>query len=119
MPTPDAGRNTFSVDAVVMPPVPEGMGESLGAGTVRELVTNRPTTHTWSDGSVAGWGGDLVGAALPPSRTEASGPGEPQESFVQFQVQGADPSCLYSVHSYLGDEHAFHLVDHLRRVEGT
>lgn len=130
--TPEAGRNTFTVYAVVMPPVPPGMGESLGVDTVRDLVTQRPVVHTWSDGSVAGWGGDLPGMPQPDTSVVVDGevvpipdltPGtpagaepEPEDVVVQFQLQGADPSCLYAVHSYLGEAHAFHLVEHLRRV---
>lgn len=124
--TPDAGRNTFTVYAIVMPPPPPGMGESMGVDSVRDLVTQRPVVHTWSDGSVAGWGGDLPG--MPQADTSVAVDGElvplpdqpaepePEDMVVQFQLQGADPSCLYAVHSYLGEAHAFHLVEHLRRL---
>ncbi|HMG45207.1 MAG TPA: hypothetical protein VK611_28000 [Acidimicrobiales bacterium] len=128
--TPDAGRNTFTVYAIVMPPVPPGMGESMGLESVRDLVTQRPVVHTWSDGSVAGWGGDLPGTPQPDTSIVVDGevvpipdltPGppaepEPEDMVVQFQLQGADPSCLYAVHSYLGEAHTFHLVEHLRRL---
>ena len=128
--TPDAGRNTFTVYAVVMPPPPPGMGEPMGVATVRDLVTQRPVVHTWSDGSVAGWGGDLPGTPQPDTSIVIDGevapipdlnPGppaepEPEDMVVQFQIQGTDPSCLYAVHSYLGEAHTFHLVEHLRRL---
>jgi hypothetical protein len=43
----------------------------------------------------------------------------PEDVVVQLQIAGADPSCLYAVHSYLGEAHVLHLIEHLRRVEGT
>ena len=44
---------------------------------------------------------------------------EPPSMVIQFQLQGADPACLYTVDSGLSRDHAFHLLQHLRRVEGT
>jgi hypothetical protein len=133
LPTPDAGRTTFSVGATVMPPAPPDMAASTGIGSVRDLVVKRPQVHTWADGSVAGWGGDLPGMPEPdttmtledgtvieiPELFPDEDVDRPEAAVVQLQIGGADPSCLYTVHSYLGEAHVFHLIEHLRRVEGT
>jgi len=135
--TSERGPGTFAVFAIVMPPGPGG------PSGVRDMVTQRSGTHTWSDGSVAGWG-DLPEDPRPPSTIVVDGevidldeilpPPLPEEplstrgdsavseaptTVVQFLLQDADPSCLYSVDSDLGRDHAFHLLEHLRRVEGT
>jgi hypothetical protein len=124
LPTPDAGRSTFTVYAVVMPPIPPGMAEQLGIDSVDDLVTQRPHVHTWADGSAAGWGGAIVvdepGSGLATSETV---PGEPPEPVVAdaayVRLPGAGSPCLYSVSTYLGEDHLFHLIDHLRRVESA
>jgi hypothetical protein len=109
------------------------MAASTGTGSVRDLVVKRPQVHSWSDGSAAGWGGDLPGMPEPDTTmtledgTVVEIPGlfpdedvdRPEAAVVQLQIGGADPSCLYTVHSYLGEAHVFHLIEHLRRVEGT
>jgi len=135
-PTTERGRTTFAVSAVALPAGRQGRNE------VPALVTERAATHTWSDGSIAGWG-DLPDDPRPPSTVVVDGQvvdmdevspdlpdepismrggtavSEPPSMVIQFQLQGADPACLYTVDSGLSRDHAFHLLQHLRRVEGT
>lgn len=109
VPTADAGRATFAVGASLLPaplrdlPPPWGNYDSL-----RDRINDRSHTHTWSDGSIAGWG-DPEGPPL--------GPGAPVSDVVHFQLQDADPMCIYTVETFLGEAHALHLVAHLRRID--
>jgi hypothetical protein len=100
VPTADAGHNSFSISAVVMPPVEE-TGTS-GPDSVKDLVTRQPDAHTWTDGSAIAWdGGESVGLGWS----------------ATIWLEGAAPDCLYHVTSFLSADHILHLVDHLRRVE--
>jgi hypothetical protein len=81
----------------------------------------RPPSTVVVDGEVI----DLDEVLPPPlpeetlSTRDDSAVSEAPATVVQFQLQDADPSCLYSVDSNLGRDHAFHLLEHLRRVEET
>jgi hypothetical protein len=64
----------------------------MGIGSEPDLVVKWPQVHTWSDGSVAGWGDDLPGMPVPDSGvTFDDGVDRPEESVVQLQIGGADP----------------------------
>jgi hypothetical protein len=110
--TPEAGGSTFTVAAYRFPTPVAGWGAQVGVDSVDDLVTGRGRVHTWSDGTVVGWGEGIPGPG-PAADGEAIG------WAADLWRPDADPLCLYTVSSYLGEEHVLHLIEHLRRVEGT
>lgn len=108
VPTADSGRGTFAVTASLMPPPLRDLPPPWGDyDSLRARVEDLPQTRIWSDGSIAGWG----------HSSSPGSPGAPVSHAVNFQLPDADPMCIYTTESFLGEAHALHLAAQLRRID--